>query len=317
MLDPNDKKTLEHDAEVERLRSIGANLNGATREELIQILNDQEASRKQGGVVDYLYAKKGLMHFAFVKTPAKILNIGSIRDSQKIWKDTFRALSAPICPKCGKGTLMYNLKSSPNFETGDVKWFCNNFKSCDFTVQAQPSLMGVANDDLRSKLDYSERSSWKHQWLNLKDDEKQELINSHLEKALLFRAGFFAIFLMYFTVFSLGNFGKASLFFTMPICFVFAVVQNILFKKFEFDRFLVIGLSFFIVISILSMFFIKFWFGGLNVIILLAFAQLLSLKWCYRAWQIKTGQTGFVDWFSHAESFYSVRWVDGKGVINE
>lgn len=57
------------------------------------------------------------------------------------------------------------------------------------------------------------------------------------------------------------------------------------------------------------------WFGLILVLMMTALGVLLSLKWGYRAWQIKTGnvylpKSKFVWWLKNAPNFYHIGWVD-------
>ena len=117
-----------------------------SRQEKEFIYKNQESKK---AAVDRIYNKKGFLYYWTIKLPVKVLNIGSILDNQKIINDNFRALSSPICPVCGRGILMYDLKKEA--VNGQVLWFCSKGKSCSYSVWAEPSVMGMFNDDLAKK----------------------------------------------------------------------------------------------------------------------------------------------------------------------
>lgn len=209
-------------------------------------------------MVDQIYKKKGIFYYWTIKLPVKILNVGSILDNQKIINDNFRALSSPICPVCGKGILMYDLKKEE--VNGHVLWFCSKGKSCDYEVWAEPSVMGVFNDDLAKRTEGVDRHKiWTDQWLKLTEPEKNDLIQSHLLSAVIYR----------------------------NISFIVALV---VFAQVVFKWWWSFSLSFLMLIAVI----------------------LLSLRWGYFAWRIKTGERGFLEWIRKSKSFYNVDWVNDK-----
>lgn len=283
----------------------------ASADDLRNLIEHQDGLPKEH-IVERIYKKKGVLHFITLKVPAKIFNIGSIYDSQKFLNDSVRSLSSTICPSCGDGMLMYNLKKMPN-DDGDVLWFCSNQQKCDYQVYAKPSFSGVLNEDLQQKINVNHDSKWKEQWLALTKNEKDVLIGEHLEKAEIYLKLALTIFFLFLFFFSYINFGAISFLLTIPFTIFAVFLIKWLYRKEEISDIYLLkyGCIFVGALIVLSLI-IKFWLGTFNVIMLVSFVVLLSLKWCYRAWQIKTGQTGFLDWLKGAESYYSVSWVDNQ-----
>ena len=207
------------------------------------------------GVIDRIYKKKGIVHYWAVKVPAKVLNVGSIADSQKVLNDNFRALTSPICPACEKGILMYDTKKHP--VNGQVIWFCGN-PSCNYQVWSTPSVAGVFNSDLNNKIkSINKHQIWREKWEKLSESDKAELIDSHLESAILYRN------------------------FTLLIA-VILIIETVF----------------------------KFWYAVGPTFLMVIASLLVSFKWAYFAWRIKTGDVGFIDWLKNCKAFYSVDWVD-------
>lgn len=236
---------------------------GLSNEDLARISNQEQEfiyknQESKKSTVDQIYKKKGFIFYWTVKLPVKILNIGSILDNQKVINDNLRALSSPICPVCEKGILMYDLKKNP--VNGQVLWFCGNSKKCDYSIWAEPSAIGMLNNDLSQKIAGIDRhKNWTNKWLKLSEKEKQELIEGHLLTAIIYRnmSFVFALILV------------AEIFFKWWWCFGFTL-------------------------------------GALIVIVL------LSLKWGYFAWRIKTGDGGFLYWVRNSKAFYNVDWVNER-----
>lgn len=232
-------------------------------EDLIGLSNQQrdfiyKGQESKRAAIDQIYNKKGFVYYWTVKLPVKVLNIGSIVDNQKIINDNFRALSSPICPMCGKGILMYDLKKEP--VSGQVLWFCSKQKSCNYSVWAEPSLMGIFNEDLAKKTEGINRHKiWTDQWEKLSEEEKNDLVQNHLLSAVIYR----------------------------NISFIVALV---VFAQVVFKWWWSFSLSFLMLIAVI----------------------LLSLRWGYFAWRIKTGHAGFIDWIKNAKSFYNLDWIDDK-----
>lgn len=70
-------------------------------------------------------------------------------------------------------------------------------------------------------------------------------------------------------------------------------------------------------VMVLVQSYMNLWLSLFLVIGLLLLSLLLSLKWGYRAWQVKTGnlfkQDGlFLEWIKTAPKYYSVDWVDAQ-----
>lgn len=231
-----------------------------TPEDIAQLrrLEEEQAYLTQPdnvGTIDRLYKKKGIVHFWAVKVPLKVLNVGSIADSQKVLNDNFRALTSPICPVCERGILMYDTKKNPI--DGKVMWFCGN-QTCSYEVWSAPSVAGVFNVDLNNKIKSIDKHKvWSEKWEKLTKTDKDELIESHLESAVLYR-----------------NFAY--------LIAAIVIVETIF----------------------------KFWYA-VGPTLLMALASLIvSLKWAYFAWRIKTGDVGFTGWVKSSQAIYSVDWVD-------
>lgn len=70
-----------------------------------------------------------------------------------------------------------------------------------------------------------------------------------------------------------------------------------------------------LVLFVILMAFMQMTWGVIVSLICLAYVALSSLRWCYRAWQIKTGlvyqdRAPFIDWVRSAGAYYSLDWVD-------
>lgn len=226
--------------------------------EMAQVASDIEY---RGAIVDRLYKRKGVMYSLGVKMPLKILNVGSLSDSQRFVRDSIRGVTSPICVICNGGILMHNPNQVP--VNGQVKWFCSN-SLCSFEVWAASASKDVLMLDVRKKIHTDISDLGRDRWSELSESEKQDLVVGHLSKASMLR--------------------WVSVFLFMLI--IFEIVM-------------------------------QFWWALMMMLPVLCLAILLSLKWCYRAWQIKTGNvfmpnSMFMDWLKTAESYYSVDWVDSK-----
>lgn len=240
--------------------SHSKNGNGLSTEDLMRLAKTDEQEEFVGSkknIAERIDNSKGFFKFWVVKVPARNLNIASLTQNQQSINDSIRALSSPICPICANGILMYNKRAIPN-EQGNVKWFCSNHKDCTFTIFAEPSLLKISAAVNNSNI----REVGRLRWEALTVEEKDELIESHFFKAILYRS--FAICLIVF---------------------------------------------------LLIMAYMHFIWGMCITIMCLAYVALGSLRWCYRAWQIKTGNvylesSPFIHWLKTAEKYYSLDWVD-------
>lgn len=70
-----------------------------------------------------------------------------------------------------------------------------------------------------------------------------------------------------------------------------------------------------LVAFILIMAYMHYIWGTVISLLCLIYIVLGSLRWCYRAWQIKTGSvylesSAFIHWIKNAEEYYSLDWLD-------
>lgn len=70
-----------------------------------------------------------------------------------------------------------------------------------------------------------------------------------------------------------------------------------------------------LVFFVILMAYMHMLWGVVVSMICLAYVALSSIRWCYRAWQIKTGmvyqnRSPFIDWVRSAEAYYNLDWVD-------
>ena len=95
------------------------------------------------------------------------------------------------------------------------------------------------------------------------------------------------------------------------------LIESHFLKANLFRSFAVCLLVFIILIAYMQM----VW-GVVVSFICLAYVILSSLRWCYRAWQIKTGQvfqetSPFIHWIRTAESYYNLDWLDQEDDQNQ
>lgn len=227
--------------------------------QLLELAYLQNQIAEKRTLLDNIYEKKGIFHYWYVKMPTQVLNVGSIRDNQRFINDTVRTLSSPMCPICSNGLMMYNLSSEPI--NGKVRWFCSN-KSCTFKIWAEPATGSILMDGINKALKENVGELGKGRWESLSEEEKDELIDSHLSKAILYRNLSFLMILICL----------------VEVCF-------------------------------------QMWWGVSLLFSLTLLVSAISIKWGYRAWQIKTGSvfmeySPFLDWIRTADKYYSVDWVD-------
>lgn len=248
--------------ELQQLMLRQQDRKGLSEAELIRLIRLQEAkahTARQTPLLERMENRKGFMNFWYLKVPMRVLNVRSISDNQKFITDTLRTMRSPQCPICNKGILMHNLTEIP--QDGKVLWFCSNQKTCMFGVMAEPSSKVLDMGGIEDVLQESVHVLGRNRWAALSEEEKEELIESHLFKGVLYR-----------------NFSIALIVILLIQC------------------------MFHLWVSVLMV-------GGLT-----ALTALLSLKWCYRAWQIKTGnvypqQSLFLEWVRTAHRYYSLDWV--------
>lgn len=227
--------------------------------DLARLIDNEREIQHKGSLVDRIYEKKGIFYSLYVKMPLKVLNVGSLADSQKFMRDSYRSVASPMCVLCNKGIMMHNTHHQPI--NGEVKWFCSN-NNCSFTIWAAPANTDIAMKDIRQKLSESVTEIGQGRWEKLTEEEKDELIQSHLSKAKMFK----------WTSISLA-------------------------------------------ISILLELIMHWWWAASMMVGVLILTIFMSIKWCYRAWQIKTGnvfqeKSMFMEWLNGAEAYFSVDWVD-------
>lgn len=238
----------------------------AREDELLELAyGEQIQNLKRTKLIDKAYEGKGFLHYWYVKMPAKVLNIGSISDSQRVINDSIRAMTSPLCPMCSQGILMYNLDLKP--VEGKVRWFCANEKHCNFKIWAPPSSTGLVMTGVEDVIAESMREVGRERWLALTEEEKQELIKSHLETARIYRL-----------------------------------------------------MAMLVAILLLAALITQMWWGVSMVVGLLLLSIGLSIKWCFNAWKIKTGnvympEPVFWDWLKTADKYYSVDWVDNPKAL--
>lgn len=252
------------DAQIEnlkaKLKDLEANKGKLDTNDLAELADVSADLDYRVALVDRLYKKKGFFYSMAVKVPLKVLNVGSLSDSQQFMRDSIRGVTSPICVMCNSGILMHRKDQLP--VNGQVLWFCSNDTACSFTVWAASSNKDIFMSDVRQKINTDIHVVGQNRWDDLNDSEKQSLIDGHLSKANMLK--WVALFLMALIIF------EAVMGYWWALIMMFPV-----------------------------------W--GLSI--------LLSVKWCYRAWQIKTGNvflpnSMFMDWLKNADEYYSVDWVD-------
>ena len=96
----SDEKT-EYEIQLEdQIQNLREALEKSKKDELsaedisrLSKLEEEQAYLNQEnktGVIDRIYKKKGIVHYWAVKVPAKVLNVGSIADSQKVLNEKLR-----------------------------------------------------------------------------------------------------------------------------------------------------------------------------------------------------------------------------------
>lgn len=256
MLDDLDNQIKDLKGKLSIIEKNGGTLDSPDLVQLAKVGSDIEY---KGALVERLYQRKGVMYSLAVKMPLKILNFGSLSDSQRFLRDSFRGVTSPICVMCNGGILMHSQNQIP--VDGEVLWFCSN-SECSFRISAAPANKDILMLDVRQKLNTDINLVGQNRWSELSESEKEDLIDGHLAKAKML--GWVSLVLFLLTIFEI-------------------VMQ--------------------------------FWWALMMMLPVLLLALLLSVKWGYRAWQIKTGNvflpnSMFVDWLKTAESYYSVDWVD-------
>ena len=271
-----DSDAVQHlDSEIKNLKSLLKNLEDAKGKldtnELAALAEVSTDLEYRAAMVDRLYKRKGFFYSMAVKVPLKILNVGSLRDSQQFMRDSIRGVTSPICVMCNSGILMHQKDQVP--VNGQVLWFCSNDTACSFSVWAASSNKDVLMMDVRQKINKDISTVGQNRWTDLSEAEKENLIEGHLSKANMLK-------------------------------WVTLVLGGILI----FDLVM------------------QFWWAFIMMLPVMCLAAVLSVKWCYRAWQIKTGniflpESMFMNWLKTAKEYYSVDWVDQdeseKGEVND
>lgn len=227
--------------------------------DLARLIDTERDIQYKKNIVDRMYEKKGIMYSMYVKLPLRIMNVGSLKDSQKFMRDSYRSVASPMCVMCNKGIMMHSPDQLPI--DGKVKWFCSN-DDCGYTTWAESANSDIAMKDIRQKLNESVTDLGRGRWEKLGEEEKNELIKSHLSKARMFKL----------TSIGLG-------------------------------------------VAILLEMIMQWWWAASMMVGVVLLTVFMSIKWCYRAWQIKTGNVFqekpmFIEWLNTAEDYFSVDWVD-------
>lgn len=231
----------------------------ADEKDLARLIDMEREVEYQKNIIDRMYEKKGVFYSMYVKMPLRIMNVGSLKDSQKFMRDSYRSVASPMCVMCNKGIMMHNPNQLP--VDGEVKWFCSN-NDCGYSVWAEPASTDLAMKDIRQKLSESVTDLGRGRWEKLSEDEKNELIKSHLSKAQMFKVTSIAL-----------------------------------------------------AVAILIEIILQWWWAASMMVGVVLLTVFMSIKWCYRAWQIKTGnvfqeKSMFMEWLNSAEEYFSVDWVD-------
>lgn len=237
----------------------GHQLSESELARLVQYATNKELNQKQQ-LLDRLENKRGVLSFWYLKMPMRVLNVRSIADNQRFIHDTLRTIRSPQCPVCNQGLMMHDLNEVPM--NGKVRWFCSNEAECDFDIMAEPSsnVMGMAG--IENALAIAAPQIGRAKWQALTEEEKEELIEAHLLRAITYRNFLVVLFVIYFA----------------------ELVLNL-------------------------------WWAAIMMLGFLALTGLLSVKWAYRAWQVKTGnlftqKSMFFHWLKSARHYYSIDWVD-------
>lgn len=185
--DNNDLQKLR--ALEEQMRVLKENLNKMNNksgrldtDDLYELGRISEEIEYRDQLVDRLYKKKGFFYSMYVKMPLKIINLGSLSQSQRFVRDSYRGVSSPLCVVCNKGILMHSDNQVP--VNGEVRWFCSK---CDYKVWAKPASKDLLMLDIRKKIGVGMEEVGKNRWDALTEVEKADLIDSHQFESKLYR----------------------------------------------------------------------------------------------------------------------------------
>ena len=179
--------------QLDNLEKKGGNIDSS---DLVKLGNEGVELEYRSSLVNRLYERKGFFYSSFIKLPLRVMNAGSLYDSHRFMRDSFRGVTSPICVICNKGILMHSQNQLPL--DGQVQWFCSN-QTCTYRVWAKPANKDPLMSDVRSKLEVGIGELAGNRWSDLTEDQKDELIKSHLSKGRMFlwAAGFLLLLLIY------------------------------------------------------------------------------------------------------------------------
>lgn len=154
-----------------------------TQDDLDNILNhtakENDERIEHTSTTDRIMKRKGVMNYVFLKMPLRYIGISSLKQTNTTISDLFRSLRSPICPKCCSAILMYDRKLSYTDQT--VDWFCAD-QNCDYSIRYSPN-----HKDIHEKIKLEMVEINNNKWDTLTESEKEELISSHLFKAIMGR----------------------------------------------------------------------------------------------------------------------------------
>ena len=131
---------------------------------------------------------KGALKYVFVKIPAGILGVNTLRSNHQTIKALYETISNPACPKCSGGvlTVQGNAKGGDNPNLKHT-WACNR---CDFMILGSadkrsiiPTLTAIRQEQSLGLFD------------GLEPDERQKFVKAHTLHSRIFFAASLAFFL--------------------------------------------------------------------------------------------------------------------------
>lgn len=171
------------------------NTKELTEENISRLLTELRDDKDQNEMIEHkpfgerILEKNGAFNLLYKKVPLRYIGISTFSQTHKTIMDSYESFKSPTCPKCCSAILMYNKRVS--YRDGTVDWFCADNK-CDFTLRYSPK-----RAEIQERVQGLSLSLNSNRWDSLSNDEKEELISSHLSKAIIYRN----IAMMFFLIF--------------------------------------------------------------------------------------------------------------------
>lgn len=172
--------------------------------------------------MSFLGKARNTARFVFVKIPAGVLGINTLRSNNETIRQLYETLSNPTCPECSGGVLTLRDADAPAVESPSLKytWACNR---CDFMILGTkdkrsiiPALTAMRQARSLSLFDGLEESS------------RKSMVRSHTIQSRIFLGAATVFFLGFCWMLLQGNPILLSInWMVMAFCmFVFALKKS-------------------------------------------------------------------------------------------